>query len=85
MKRLTIKCILLCELFGIANKNYMKRPASTSYLGQQSKLENIKVYYWAMCKMCKVRGGGGGGGGWKERVPMFYVNFVVGIMTRHIY
>ena len=37
-----------CIMFGIANKN--------KYLGQQSKLENIKVCYWAMSKICK--GGG---------------------------
>ena len=52
MKRLTIKCVA-CIMFGIANKNYVKRPDSNSYLGQQTKLENIKVCYWAMSKICK--------------------------------
>ena len=45
-----------CIMFGIANKNYVTRPDSNSYLGQQSKLENINVCYWAMSKICK--GGG---------------------------
>ena len=29
-------------MFGIANKNYMKRPDSDSYLGQQSHLREHK-------------------------------------------
>ena len=36
MKRLAIKCVVLYVLFAIANMIYVKRPASTSYLGQQS-------------------------------------------------
>ena len=31
MKRLTIKCIVFI-MFGIANKNYVKRPDPNSYL-----------------------------------------------------
>ena len=27
---------VVCIIFGIANKNYVKRPDSNSYLGQQS-------------------------------------------------
>ena len=42
-------------MFGIATKNYVIRPDSNSYLGQQS-LENMKVDYRAMAKICK--------GGW---------------------
>ena len=42
-----------CIMYGIANKNYVERPDSNSYLGQQSKSENIKVCYWVMSKMCK--------------------------------
>ena len=54
MKRLTINCVV-CIMFGIVNKNYVIRPDSNSYLGQQYliKLENMKVGYWAMFKICK--------------------------------
>ena len=34
MKRLTIKCVVYI-MFGMANKNYVIRPDSNSYLGQQ--------------------------------------------------
>ena len=48
-----------CIMFGIANnENYVTRPDSNSYLGQQSKLENIKVCYW-------------GEGGGKNRFPYY--------------
>ena len=62
---------VVCIMFGIANKNYVKSPDSNSYLGQQSRLENIKVCYWAVPKICKegrtcfrILGVWGGGGGW---------------------
>ena len=52
MKKLTINFVV-CIMFGIAIKNYVKRPGSNSTV---FKFENIKVCYWAMSRICK--GGG---------------------------
>ena len=51
---LTIKCVV-CIMFGIANKIIIF--GSTIF-----KLENMKVGYWAMSKICKGRG---------KHVPIF--------------
>ena len=40
-------------MFGIANKNYMKRPDSFIFGSTVFRLENIKVCCWAMSKICK--------------------------------
>ena len=56
MKRLTIKCVV-CLMFGIANTNYMIRP--------DFKLENMKLCYWVMSKICK-------GGGGQNMFPYFW-------------
>ena len=46
MKSLTLKCVV-CIMFVIANKNYVIRPDSNSYLGQQY------LFKWTMSKICK--------------------------------
>ena len=65
---------VVCILFGIANKNYVKRPDSNSYLGQQSLgLENIMVCIWAISKMFMGRGGGN-----KNMFPYFRLYLLCG-------
>ena len=67
-----IYCVV-CIMFGIANKNYVKRNNSNSCLGQQScKLENIKVCYRAMSK---IRMGERGG---KNVFPYFRLYLLCG-------
>ena len=53
MKWLTIKCIVLCALFGIANMNYVKILLNFIFGSTVFKLENIKVCYWTMSMICK--------------------------------
>ena len=49
-----------CIMFGIANKNYVTIPDTNIlkfiFVSTVVRLENIKVCYWAMYKICK--GGG---------------------------
>ena len=53
MKQLTIKCIVLRALFGIANMNYEKTRLNFIFGSIVFKLENIKVCYWTMSMICK--------------------------------
>ena len=48
---------VVCIMFGIANKNYVKRPDSNSYLGQQSLGYRTSRYVTGSCPRC-VRGMG---------------------------
>ena len=47
---------VVCIMFSIANKNYLKRPDSNSYLGQQSLSKRTPMYVTGPCPRF-VKGG----------------------------
>ena len=59
---------VVCIMFGIANKNYVKRPESNSYLGQQSLNYRTSRYVTGPYPRF-VRGGG------QEHVSIFFCDF----------
>ena len=58
-------------MFGIANKNYEKK-IKFIFGSTVFKLENIKLCYWAMSKICK-------GGRGKNMLPYFRSYLLCGI------